>query len=141
MKFWDSSAIVPLLAAEPGRDRVLALLEEDTDMVVWWATPVECASALARREREGRLSIPATTEALDRLRLLSAGWNEVVPTDAVRNTAFRLLRVHSLRAADSLQLAAAVLAAEHDPPSLGFVSLDDRLGEAAQREGFRLWPV
>jgi hypothetical protein len=46
--------------------------------------------------------------------------------------------VHPLRAADSLQLAAAIIAAEREPTTLEFVSLDDRLGEAASREGFRV---
>jgi hypothetical protein len=43
-----------------------------------------------------------------------------------------------LRAADALQLAGAVIAAEHEPRSMDFVCLDDRLAEAASREGFRL---
>ena len=38
---------------------------------------------------------------------LSSGWHEVVPSSRVRSAAERLLRVHPLRAADSLQLAAA----------------------------------
>jgi hypothetical protein len=138
VRFWDSSAVVPLLVAEPARESVLARLVEDPEMVVWWGTPVECASALARREREGLLSASDATRALDRLRELSLAWNEVLPSDAVRGTAQRLLRVHPLRAADALQLAAAVVACEHEPLSFAFMSLDERLNEAAQREGFRL---
>jgi hypothetical protein len=67
-----------------------------------------------------------------------AAWNEVLPSEAVRATAQRLLRVHPLRAGDALQLAAAVVACEHEPLSFAFMSLDERLNEAAQREGFRL---
>jgi hypothetical protein len=48
----------------------------------------------------------------------------------------RLLRVHPLRAADSLQLAAAVVASEGDPGELPFVCLDEKLAQAASREGF-----
>jgi predicted nucleic acid-binding protein len=47
-----------------------------------------------------------------------------------------LLRVHPLRAADALQLAAAIIAADSEPRSLAFVTLDDRLARAAEREGF-----
>ena len=65
---------------------------------------------------------------------------EVLPADSVRASAQRLLRVHPLRAADSLQLAAALLACEQDPPSLELVCLDDRLAEAAGREGFPVVP-
>ena len=49
-----------------------------------------------------------------------------------------MLRVHSLRAADSLQLAAALVAADHDPASLQVVSLDQRLNDALYQEGFLL---
>jgi len=59
-----------------------------------------------------------------------------VPSDAVRRTAERLLRVHPLRAADSMQLAAALIAAEHNPSDLDIVCLDKKLSDAARREGF-----
>ena len=78
----------------------------------------------------------ATMAALERLDSLAEGWNEVQPVAAVRITARRLLRVHPLRTADALQLAAAVVAAEGVPASLDLVTLDDRLAAAARREGF-----
>jgi hypothetical protein len=78
------------------------------------------------------------TTSLERLRALAAGWHEVLPVDSVRGTAQRLLRVHPLRCADSLQLAAAIIAAEHEPATLEFVGLDERLNDAASREGFRI---
>ena len=136
MRFWDTSAIIALLADEPGREGMLARVEEDPQILAWWGTPVEVASALARREREGKLSADDVTGALAALRQLADAWHEIVPTDSVRRTAERLLRVHPLRAADSLQLAAAVTAADHDPTTLEFVCLDERLIAAARREGF-----
>ncbi len=138
MKFWDSSAVVPLLVEEADREPLLRLLEADGGLVVWWGTPVECVSAVARREREGALDAVATGEVLARLHELERAWVEVSPSPAVRSLAQRLLRVHDLRAADALQLAAALVAAEHDPPSLGFVCLDVRLATAARREGFQV---
>ena len=138
MKFWDSSAIVPLIVTEAPRDALLDLLAQDPVMVVWWGTPVECTSAIARREREGAFGVVEAGRALERLRSLINAWQEILPSEAVRSTAQRLLRVHSFRAADSLQLAAAIIAAEHEPATLEFVSLDDRLIEAASREGFRV---
>lgn len=136
MRFWDASAIVPLVVSEEASHELLALLEADSTMLAWWGTPVEAASALARREREGALPAHDAVAALQRLRDLSMAWHEVLPGDAVRTAALRLLRVHALRAADALQLAAAIVASEHDPASLEFVSLDQRLNEAASREGF-----
>ena len=136
MKFWDASAVVPLLVPEPPTDPLLALLAADTAMLIWWATPVEVTSALARREREGNLPADGVTRALDRFRTLAAAWSEILPVDAIRLAAQRLLRIHPLRAADALQLAAAIVASENDPASLEIVSLDERLNEVAGREGF-----
>lgn len=140
MKFWDASAVVPLLLTEPQRAGLLDALERDPVMLVWWGTPVECVSAIARREREGDLTLADATAAIGRLRALALSWDEILPSEAVRGIAQRLLRVHALRAADSLQLAAALVAAERDPATLPLVSLDQRLSEAATREGFTIEP-
>lgn len=141
MKYWDTSAIVPLLLPESPRDALLDLLRQDPVMLVWWGTSVECTSAVARREHKGALGAEDASTTLERLRDIAAGWQEVVPSDSVRTTAQRLLRVHPLRAGDSLQLAAAIVAAEHEPATLEFVSLDDRLNVAASREGFPVQAV
>jgi len=138
VKFWDSSAIVPLVTDEPGRERLLSLLEQDPVMAIWWATPVEVTSAVARREREGMLDLRAATQVLQKLRTLDGAWHQVLPGDALRGTAQRLLRVHPLRAADSLQLAAALTVADGDPGALEFVSLDQRLADAARKEGLNV---
>ena len=136
MTFWDSSALVPLLANEPATETLAGLYRGDAEVVVWWATPTECASAIARLEREGALTPAAAAECLLRLDALSLSWLQVEPLDEIREVARRLLRVHPLRAADALQLAAAYLAAERRPPTLTFVTLDERLAGAAQKEGF-----
>ena len=136
MRFWDSSALVPLLVAEPSSAVVVAEYERDSDVIVWWASEVECVSALARLEREGSLTSSSMLVAMSRLSALAGSWRLVEPVDRVRQTAVRLLRVHVLRAADALQLAAALVSAEDQPQSLEFVTLDDRLALAAEREGF-----
>jgi predicted nucleic acid-binding protein len=136
MRFWDSSAIVPLLVAEEETPAVSAILEADAEVVAWWGSAVECVSALARREREGSLAGPGVTIALARLDALRAAWIEVQPVDRVRAVAIRLLRTHPLRAADAFQLAAAIAVAEEHPETLPFVTLDEQLADAASREGF-----
>jgi predicted nucleic acid-binding protein len=138
MRFWDASAIVPLLMTEPSTKHLQTTASKDPAMLVWWGTEVECASAIARLEREGALEEPGVTQAFDRLKQLAAGWHEVDPNDAIREAAVRFLRVHPLRAADALQLAAAFVAAERRPSSLEVVTLDDRLAVAARKEGFAL---
>jgi uncharacterized protein len=136
MKFWDASAIVPLLLLEERTGTLQALARRDPAMLVWWATEVECASAVARLERHGALEESAATAAFHRLQQLAGSWHEVEPSDAVREAAVRFLRVHPLRAADALQLAAAFAVAERRPSSLEVVTLDDRLAGAARKEGF-----
>lgn len=113
-------------------------LQEDRDMVVWWGSPVECVSALSRRSLAGELDEDEFARALDRLDKLEASWEEVIPNRSIRSVARRLLRVHPLRAADALQLAAALAASEGAPETLEIVTLDDRLSRAAGREGLRL---
>jgi len=139
LRFWDSSAIIPLTVAERSTEAMQAIAAQDPVMCVWWGTEIECVSALARLEREGAFTDAATTAALERLDLLAETWNEVQPVVAVRGAARRLLRVHALRAADALQLAAAVVAAEGLPASLEIVTLDERLAAAARREGFSVY--
>ena len=136
MKFWDSSAVVPLILGESMTAAMQTLVQNDPGMLVWWATEVECASAIARLTRDGALEGGPVEEAFERLKQLSGSWHEVEATDAVREVAVRFLRVHPLRAGDALQLAAAFIAAERRPSSLEIVTLDGRLAEAARKEGF-----
>lgn len=138
MRFWDASAIVPLILDEPQSPAVKAEYQRDPEMIVWWATDIECVSAIARRERDGLLSPAAAAAAIERLDFLGAAWQEVQPSPPLRRTAVRLLRVHPLRAADALQLAAALAASDGDARSLTLATLDGRLGQAAAREGFTI---
>ena len=138
MKFWDSSGIVPLLVQQLRSEDAARLFQADPELIVWWGARVECVSALARLEREGALEVSALSAALDRLQHLSVIWDEVQPTERLRSTAERLLRVHQLRAADSLQLAAMIEIGGDSQRDLDIVCFDERLAAAAVREGFRI---
>ena len=139
MRYWDASAIVPLIVEEASSVAMRAQLAEDGDVVAWWTTTVECTSALVRARSAGRIT--DESPALERMDWIARGWREVEPAPEIRDEARRLLRVHDgLRAADALQLAAALAVAERRPSSLGFVCLDDRLRLAASREGLRVLP-
>jgi uncharacterized protein len=138
MKFWDASAIVPLLVREVSSAPLQTLATKDPDILVWWASHVECISALTRRDRAGLFAPRGLDAALRGLQQLAAHWEEIEPTQAVREAAERFLRVHPLRAADALQLAGAYVAAERRSPSLEMVTLDEWLANAAQKEGFAI---
>jgi len=66
VRFWDASAIVPLLIAEASTRRLQALAARDPDMLVWWGSEVECVSALARLERDAMLDSQAAVLAFNR---------------------------------------------------------------------------
>ncbi|MGH7206960.1 MAG: type II toxin-antitoxin system VapC family toxin [Nitrospiraceae bacterium] len=141
MKFWDASAIIPLCLEEPPTPRLKKLAEEDSALIVWWGTPIECFSALARRRREAILSSAEEEQARSILIKLLDEWTEIEPSREIRERAGRILLVHSLRAADSLQLAAALVWANGRPTGHEFVCIDQKLRDAAQREGFTILPV
>jgi uncharacterized protein len=140
VSYWDTSALVPLLVRETDtalREKQLISLP---GLVTWWGSRLECISALCRREREGHLDTVAFATARQRLEALSRQWTEVPPSDVVRLRAERLLRNHSLRAADSFQLAAALISANELTAGAGFYCADGRLCEAAAKEGFEVFP-
>ncbi len=138
--FWDTSALIPLVLPE----RRSALLAEaaaaDRELTIWWGTPVECLSATYRHHRERPLPGVVLDAALARLRAVVEDTDAVAPTDDVRRRAGRLVAGHPLRAADALQLAAALIWCEEQPAGERFVCLDERLRDAARREGFTLVP-
>jgi predicted nucleic acid-binding protein len=136
MKFWDSSAIIPLCLREKTSEALKGLMKDDEDIVVWWSTRIECLSALSRRQREGVLSSADEGKARSVLSTLAATWSEVQPTETVGLRAERLLSIHPLRTTDALQLASALIWAQESPRGLDFVCLDQNLREAALKEGF-----
>ena len=137
MRFWDTSALVPLLIEESESAAMRELAATDPRLMVWWATEIEAAAALARLEREG-LSEAAGWSGLSRLAGFAEEWDLVPASDEVKAAAIRMARVHPLCAADALQLGAAVIAAQGSPRALEFVTLDARLAAAARKEGFPL---
>ncbi|MFQ5928392.1 MAG: type II toxin-antitoxin system VapC family toxin [Acidobacteriota bacterium] len=140
MRFWDSSAIVPLVCQESASRETIKLYKQDTRIVVWTLTPTEVLSALCRKLREGSLSRQEFKLSRDELQLLSDDWMEVHAVELVRDRAHRLLELHPIRAADALQLASALVATEDRPRGFEFVSYDAVLASAAEKEGFTIRP-
>ena len=138
MRFWDSSAVVPLLCPQQKTAEVIAIREQDPAVVVWAWTPAECLSALCRLQRDGALSEEGLWLARGRLDDLRRTWTEVSDLAAVTARAERCLLLHPLRAADAGQLAAALLLSERLAQGIGFVTFDRRLAEAARREGLEV---
>ena len=136
MRFWDSSAVIPLIIRQAGSARADEWFTADRDIALWTLTPVEITSALWRQVREGGLGEDDARYAEERARELAAASRRVIDVEAVKALAQRLLRVHVLRAADALQLGAALVWSGGSPQGKTMHTLDDRLARAARREGF-----
>ncbi len=134
--FWDTSAIVPLCCFQKTSSKARQIARTYGKQVVWWTTPIEAISALNRLMREGHISSQESAQSYARLEYLRDRWSEIQPTDLLREQAERLLRMHKLRAADALQLAAALTWCSNSPRKHAFIAADIILLEAAQIEGF-----
>ena len=138
MRFWDASAVVPLLIQQESSRRMEREFASDPGLNVWCLTSVEAWSAVCRLRRQGLIDSPGMRAARSRLQGFIERWIEVDDLQAVKGRAQRLLEIHPLRAADCLQLAAALVLVSDRPERMPFVTLDADLGEAAEREGFEV---
>lgn len=136
MKFWDTSAVVPLLVEESASAACRRALRVDPAMAVWVLTRTEVVSAVRRREGAGELDPAQVSEVLRRLDARATRWTVVEAVQDVALRAERLLAVHPLRSADALQLAAALALFDDRPRGRGFLTADESLADAARREGF-----
>jgi predicted nucleic acid-binding protein len=140
LRYWDSSALIPLLVEEPRSGALRSLAATDGSIAAWWGSPVECCSAIGRIRREGGLTIGEEDRIRRSLDALSESWTEIEPTADLRGLAARLLLNHPLRAADAMQLAAALVWSGPRVAGHEFVCLDERLRFAARNEGFNVLP-
>ena len=140
MRFWDSSAIIPLIVKEVQSEYCIQAYRADRDVLVWTLSKVEIFSALCRRWRDDALGPDYFDDASRRMNTFFETIYEVSAIQRVKDRAIRLLRIHPLRAADALQLAAVMVAAEENTQRLPLMCFDDRLTAAARLEGFQVNP-
>jgi predicted nucleic acid-binding protein len=133
--FWDTSALVPLCVQEPRSAHALSI-HRQYEIVVWWATPVEVASALARLLRMKLLSPREWTQTHNTASVFASAWTVVAPSSAVRTKAQQIVERYDVRAADAFQLAAALEWCSDVPQGRTFLTADTRLFHAALLAGF-----
>ena len=136
MRFWDTSAVVPLVVRQSGSTRTDRWYAEDSSLAIWTLTPVEIVSAVWRLRRDAKLKEDDARATELRADELAAATYIVADVESVKAIAARLLRVHVLRAADALQLGAALVWAGPRTDGKTLHTLDERLALAARREGF-----
>ena len=135
MRFWDASALVPTFLDEVSTKQVRSWQASDPG-VTMMMTVIEVMSAIARKQRERPELAELCKQAIFDVRDAAVTWVQIEDAAAARHHAERIIMNYPLRAADALQLGAALVAADGDPHSLELVTLDGRLAEAARREGF-----
>jgi hypothetical protein len=138
VRFWDTSALVPLVVEESSSNACRRLLRDKATVAVWTLTRTEITSAVWRRARAGDLDLAAMPRVLSRIASLADSWTEVTDVDLVRDRAERLLGQHALRAADALQLGAALVLTRERPRNYQLVAANGELVKAAISEGFRV---
>lgn len=136
MSFWDSSAVVPLCLNEVHSQSARIYWRRFSEHHVWRESPVEIASAFARRLREGSVDDAVLIKAENRLRSIETKWNAIEPSERQIVLARTFPQIYGLRALDSLQLAAALVWCKEFPKNKDFVSADTRLSKAAESAGF-----
>jgi uncharacterized protein len=137
MRYFDASALVKRYVREPGSLKVRRLLSAGVSATSRLSA-VEIASALTRRAREGAFTNAERDRAITALERDLSSLLVVELTPEVVQRAQALLRRSPLRAGDAVQLASGLyLRVELDEP-VTFVAYDERLIDAARREGLRI---
>lgn len=142
MNFWDTSGLLPIFVEEKTSKTLRSLFEDRTEegIVIWTLTPVEFLSSICRLDRMRQMTGEQARAVISRFNEIRDTFNVVRDVETVKDQAERLLRIHSLKAADALQLAAALVSCDNNPRTCSFVSVDDKLAEAAFKEGFQILP-
>jgi hypothetical protein len=135
--FWDSSALIPLCVSQP-QTATARLLYESYRIVTWRGTQVEIMSGLTRLDRTGEITHDRFLIGKQIAKEIMRDWISVDSIESIAGSACLLLELYPLRAADALQLAAALAWCEGRPRGNVFLTFDKRLGEAAKLAGFTL---
>jgi predicted nucleic acid-binding protein len=140
--YFDASAMVKHYTVETGSGWVESILDQAAGNRISTATVtrVEVASALARKEREGTITVGERDKQVGIL--LGDCSKAYTLSPLSHDTASRavdLTQRHPLRAYDAVQLGTALIVnqalVDSGLPALTFVCADDRLLEAAEAEG------
>jgi len=139
LRFWDSSALFPLFVEERTSIHIRELVALDDEVVVWTLTLIELLSGIWRRD-PSVYDVTRRAAAARLVTLADSEWSKVADVRSVVAIAKEVAKSYRLRAGDTLQLSAALVASEGRPARLPFVTLDGDLATAARAEGFPILP-
>jgi predicted nucleic acid-binding protein len=139
--YLDSSALVKLYLPEPESESLDSLLRGRRDLMISELSMTEVLSAVARRRREGALSLPQAYELRNALLsdADSGSFRRLHLSAAIHREAERsLLGAESvgLRTLDALHIALALSA-----PAASVATFDFRMRAAAEQAGLKVLAV
>ncbi len=137
LAFWDSSALIPLCVQQVQTQRSETLFAK-YGVTVWWSTQIEIISGLTRLLRMKEIDETEFVDGKQVAQAMAMIWIAIKPSANIEREARILLELYPLRAADALQLAAALEWCDGNPKGCVFLSFDQRLREAAGMAGFTL---
>ncbi len=136
----DTSALVKTYVQESGSDEWRAFLLGFEVIATSTLTQVEMAAALAKAARLGWVDEESLQQAWrDFLSHWPAYLRLPLSTHVIERAA-SLAWKHGLRAYDSVHLACAQICQEMTDAETVFACFDQRLRQAANAEGLRVWP-
>jgi hypothetical protein len=138
MVFFDASAVVKWFLAEEERADEVDRLRSEERGAVSQLTEVELVSAFARRHREGSISAEMLQSLLATCAEELGSVVVLEMNQAVVGLARSLLLRHPLRAGDAIQLSSCLVLQEQLQQPVQFLAFDQRLSDAAVREGLGL---
>jgi uncharacterized protein len=130
--YFDTSAVVPLLIAEPGSARAASLWDGADRVVSVRLIYPETRAALAQATRLGRLTARQLRDAVNGFDSLFEEIDLVEVDDVLARRAGQLAEVRQLRGYDAVHLAAAERVRD---PNVVVIAGDGALLEAAAAEG------
>jgi uncharacterized protein len=133
--YFDTSAVVPLLIAEPGSARAASLWDGADRVVSVRLIYPETRAALAQAKRLGRLTARQLRDAVTGFDSLFEEIDLVEVDDALARHAGELAEVRQLRGYDAVHLAAADRIRD---PNVVVIAGDGALLDAATAEGMTI---
>jgi predicted nucleic acid-binding protein len=139
--FLDTSALVKLYVQEPGTDRLLPLINDQSEnrFAVLAISVVEIRSAIRRRQRAGDIDAPVAAAVLESVQKhMESRFLRQVINDNVIDAAVEMIDRYALRAYDAIQLAGCLVLSRITVDACTFVCADHRLLDAARSEQLKV---
>ncbi len=138
--YLDTSALVKKYFQEEKSSDVLDLWQKASEIITSSVSYAESMATFYRKRREKELTDPDFEHLLDNFRKDFMSMIRVNVTEDLNRWIDSIMKRHPLRGFDAVHLASAVMIQERVADPILFACFDQRLVEAAKREGLSTFP-